>query len=73
MTIEEITKAIAEYKGVDASEISSEQSFTDMGLDSLDVVDISMNLEDKFGVSIEITPEISNIKALAEYIDARLG
>lgn len=73
MTIEKITNAIAEYKGVDASEIDVEQSFTDMGLDSLDVVDISMNLEDDLGVSIELTPEVTTIKALAAYIDERIG
>lgn len=72
MIIEKITDAIAEYKGVDASEINAEQSFTDMGLDSLDVVDISMKLEDEFGVSIELTPEITTISALADYISERI-
>ena len=73
MTAEKITKVIADYKSVDVSEIKEDTSFTDMGLDSLDFVDISMSLEDEFGVSIELTPEITTVAALAEYIDRRLA
>lgn len=52
--IEERVKAIIiEKLGVEASEVTMEASFAaDLGADSLDTVDLIMEFEEEFGISI---------------------
>lgn len=69
MTFETVAKLLAEYKDCDVSTISMETSFTDLELDSLDKVEIVMNLEDKFGTPIEISGDIKTVGELVELID----
>ena len=68
---EKLIAIIAEYRGVDASEISKDATFADIGLDSLDVAELAMQIEDSVGVSIEVSPEINTIAKLAEYIESK--
>ncbi|TAE41720.1 MAG: acyl carrier protein [Runella slithyformis] len=50
---EKVKKIIVEKLGVDESEVTSEASFTnDLGADSLDTVELIMEFEKEFGVSI---------------------
>jgi acyl carrier protein len=50
---EKVTKIIVDKLGVDASEVTPEASFTnDLGADSLDTVELIMEFEKEFGVSI---------------------
>lgn len=50
---EKVTKIIVDKLGVDASEVTTEASFTnDLGADSLDTVELIMEFEKEFGVSI---------------------
>ena len=45
---------------------------TDLGADSLDLVEVLMSLEEEFGISIpdEVIPEIKTVGDLVKYIDA---
>ena len=50
---EKVVAIIEEKLGVDKSEINSEASFTnDLGADSLDTVELIMEFEKEFGISI---------------------
>ena len=49
MIFEAIAKLIAEHNDCDVSEITMESSFKDLGIDSLDTVEMLMNLEDEIG------------------------
>jgi acyl carrier protein len=49
---QEIVKVIAEYKDLDPSEITAERSFEDLGIDSLDAIDILYEVEDKFKIDV---------------------
>jgi acyl carrier protein len=52
-TFESVAKVIADYVGKDTSEIKEETSLAeDLGMDSLDSVEVIMALEDEFGISI---------------------
>ncbi len=72
MVLEKIIKMVAEQFMVDESEISAETSFTDdLGADSLDVVELTMALEESF--SLPDTPEnelmnIHTVGDLAAYV-----
>ena len=72
MVLEKIIKMVAEQFMVDESEISANTSFTDdLGADSLDVVELTMALEESF--SLPDTPEnelmnIHTVGDLAAYV-----
>ncbi|MBO7729608.1 MAG: acyl carrier protein, partial [Lachnospiraceae bacterium] len=46
--------------------------FADLGIDSLDTVEMLMNLEDKIGQEIELEEKVETVGDLVAYIEARL-
>ncbi len=66
---ETIIGIIAEYLGKDESEISSSDTFKEIGLDSLDVMELVMQIEDSLDCKIELSQEIDNIDKLCAYIE----
>lgn len=68
-TFETIAKLIAETKDMDVTNIKPEMSFTDLGLDSLDVAELVMNMEDELGVTIEISPALKTVKDVVALVD----
>ena len=67
---ETIVKIIAEYLDKDASEISTTENFTDIGLDSLDIMELVMQIQDELDCKIELSQDITNIDKLTELIEA---
>lgn len=72
--IEAKVKAIiVEKLGVEESEVSKEASFAnDLGADSLDTVELIMEFEKEFGISIpdDQAEKISTVGGAIEYIEA---
>ncbi|PUD53107.1 acyl carrier protein [Helicobacter pylori] len=69
---EDIQAVIAEQLNVDAAQITPEAEFVkDLGADSLDVVELIMALEEKFGVEIpdEQAEKIINVGDVVKYIE----
>jgi len=70
---ERVTKIIVDKLGVDESEITPEASFTnDLGADSLDTVELIMELEKEFDISIpdEQAENIQTVGQAIEYLEA---
>jgi acyl carrier protein len=68
---ERVTSIVAEQMGVDKANIIPETSFVnDLGADSLDVVELVMELEDEFDISIsdEDAEKIKTVGQAVEYI-----
>lgn len=63
-----IAETISERIDVPVSEITSASTFHDLGIDSLDTVELVMNLEDKLGISIEIDKKLSSVGDLVTFI-----
>ncbi len=64
---------IADKLGVDAAEIKAESSFqNDLGADSLDTVELIMEFEKEFGISIpdDKAEAISTVGDAVSYIEA---
>jgi acyl carrier protein len=80
MTKEEILgtvkQIVTEKLGVDGSKVTYEARFMeDLGADSLGLVDVTMELEEKFGVSIpdEDLPKITTIGSAIDYVMAKMS
>ncbi|MCA1185924.1 acyl carrier protein [Saccharopolyspora sp. 6V] len=70
---EEIAQGLAgiveEVAGVDADEVTVEKSFVDdLDIDSLSMVEIAVQAEDKFGVKIP-DDELANLKTVGDAVD----
>jgi acyl carrier protein len=59
--LEKIAKVIRDYKGNDELVITEKTTFAELELDSLDTVELIMNMEDELGVSIEMSQDIKSI------------
>ena len=71
--LERVTKVIVDRLGVDESEVKLEASFRDdLGADSLDVVELVMELEDEFEMEIpdEQAEKIGTVGDAIAYIEA---
>lgn len=73
---EEIAAIIAEQFGVDVETITTETTFEDdLGADSIDIVELSMALEDEYAVgemSEDDLAGISTVGDLVQYIQAHV-
>ncbi len=69
---EKLVEIIAKYLDVDAESVKTDVQFTDLGLDSLDVAELVMQIEDEMGVSVELSAELDTVEKLAEYISSQL-
>jgi acyl carrier protein len=73
---EKVIKIVSEQMGVDKSEINMETSFVnDLNADSLDTVELVMEFEDEFEMSIpdEEAEKIQTVGAAVEYIMKHQG
>ena len=71
---ERVKRIVVDRLGVDESEVTLDASFKDdLGADSLDVVELVMELEDEFDMEIsdEDAEKISTVGEVVEYIKSR--
>ncbi|AYV65976.1 acyl carrier protein [Niallia circulans] len=72
--LERVTKIVVDRLGVEESEVTLEASFKDdLGADSLDVVELVMELEDEFDMEIsdDDAEKISTVGDAVNYISNR--
>ena len=59
---------------LDPSEITPDATFETLGIDSLDVVEMIMDLESELGVELELEDQnITTFGELAEFIESKLN
>ncbi len=71
MTLEKVIELLAEHLDMDASELTEDTTFESLGVDSLDTVEIMMEMEDEFGVEIKPQEAGKSVKELVAYIDSK--
>lgn len=68
MNFETLAAKLADYKGIDVNTITLDSTFEELALDSLDIADLVMQIEDEAGIEIELDPEVKDMRALVNKI-----
>ena len=68
-----IAELIAERNDCDKSTITMDTSFGDLSIDSLDTMEMIMNLEEKLGKEIELDQKVETVGELVNFIEAKLA
>lgn len=72
MYFDAIAKIISERTGCDVSSIKPESTFSELGIDSLDTVEVLMNLEDEIGAEIELDQKVETVGELDKFIQSKV-
>ena len=70
---DKIVETIVDSKGIDASSVTPESTFKDLNVDSLDIAEMVMTLEDEFGITIELEEGIATVQDLVNLIRERIA
>ncbi|MBP3683987.1 MAG: acyl carrier protein [Oscillospiraceae bacterium] len=71
---EKLANYAAKQLELDISEITPESTFESLGIDSLDVVEMIMDLESELGVELEMEDQkIETFQELADFVEAKLN
>ena len=73
MVFDAIRNMIAERNDKDPAEITMETRFKDLGIDSLDTVEMLMDLGDELGCEIELEEPVETVGELVAFIESKLG
>ncbi len=70
MSFQDVAKILADYKDIDEAQIKPESTFQELGLDSLDMAELVMNMEDELGVTIEMNEKIKTVADIIAAVGA---
>ena len=71
---EKLVSYAAKQLDLDIDEITPESTFESLGIDSLDIVEMIMDLESELGVELEIEDQkIATFQELADFIESKLN
>ncbi len=69
MVQEKLIALIAENVDCDAAELNENTEFATLGIDSLDIAELLMTVEDEFGVTVEMDPALKTVGDLVAKIE----
>lgn len=69
-TFNKVVEILVEAKDLDAANIAEKSTWNELGLDSLDTVELVMSVEDAFGVSLEMDETMQTVGDVVKAIDA---
>lgn len=71
---EKIVEYAARQLEVDAAEITRDTTFESLGVDSLDIVEMTMDFEEKLGIELDMEDaKITTFGELADYIEEKMN
>lgn len=72
MVFEKIQHLLVEKLDCDKADITPDTKFSELGIDSLDITELVMNLEDEFGVEIGMDSSLVSVSNLVAKIESNL-
>ena len=71
---EKLAKYAARTLELDIDDITPDSTFDSLGIDSLDVVEMIMDLESELGVELEMEDQkIATFQELADFVESKLN
>jgi acyl carrier protein len=70
MTFSKVKEILAQHKGIDPEKIKEDSTFTSLGLDSLDTVELIMQFEDEFGVTLSVSEDLKTVGDFVKLINS---
>lgn len=71
---EKLVKYAAKQLEIEASDIHPDSTFESLGIDSLDIVEMIMDLESELGVELDMEDQkITTFQELADFIESKLN
>lgn len=69
---EKIQAYLASQLDIPADEITRDTTFESLGVDSLDTVEMVMDLEEQLGVDLELEEKIATVGELVDFVESKL-
>ncbi|SDI82953.1 MULTISPECIES: acyl carrier protein [Proteiniclasticum] len=69
MIFEKVKEILMKELNLSGEEVTMEASFEALGIDSLDLVELVMQLEEEFDISMEETEEMKTVEDVVRYIE----
>ncbi len=71
---EKLVNFAARQLELDVEEITPDSTFESLGIDSLDIVEMIMDLESELGVELDLEDQkITTFRELADFIDSKIN
>ena len=69
---EKIQSYLAAQLDISADEITRETTFESLGIDSLDTVEMVMDLESELGVDLEMEEKLNTVGELVDFVESKM-
>ena len=69
---EKIAKYLSEEMDIPVEDITPDTTFESLGIDSLDTVEMVMDLEDDLGIELEVEEKIATIGELVAFVESKM-
>ena len=69
---EKICAYLSKQVDIPVESITEDTTFESLGIDSLDIVEMVVDLEDELGIELELNDKITTIGELADFVESKL-
>jgi acyl carrier protein len=70
---EKIASYLASQMDISAEDITRDTTFESLGIDSLDMVEMVMDLEEELGVELEMEEKLATVGELVDFVESKMG
>lgn len=72
MIFEGIREVICDQLEVSADEVTMDTTFEELGADSLDLFQVVIEIEEKYGIQLEDAEKIKSVRDAVEYVESKI-
>lgn len=67
-----VCEVLADHTGRDASEFTRDTTFESLGIDSLETVEMVMELEEELDTELELDQKVATLGELVDFIESKM-
>ena len=73
MVFEKVAEMLANHLSIEQDSIKMETTFEELGVDSLDTVEMVMDLVESLGIELELEKKVESVGELVAIIEEKMG